>query len=65
MLRLVGWNAFGIAVALALGVLVGEIALRAVGFEFAFHPTQIQFGYPEPTHIQRVFRVDRDLLWVT
>jgi lysophospholipase L1-like esterase len=51
---------FGVALAVA----VGEIALRAFGFEFATFPV-VQFGWPEPVEIKNVFVPDRDLFWVT
>lgn len=51
-----------------LGVLlagaVGEVGLRAYGFRFDTFPI-VQFGWPEPTEIQKVYVPDRDLFWVT
>ena len=49
-LGLVGWNILGVMLAL----LLGEVALRLVGAEFAWHPVGGYSGYP----------VDRQLLWV-
>ena len=51
---------FGVALAAA----VGELSLRAYGFEFITVPT-VQFGWPEPDEIASVFTPDRDLFWVT
>lgn len=64
LLNLIAWNAFGVAIALAVGLLIGEVALRAIGFEFTLYPTRVQFGYPTPTSIHSFLRLDRDLLWV-
>jgi len=50
----------GILVAIALA----EVALRLVGFEFKFYPSKVQFGWPDPVTIKRLYQPDRDLLWV-
>lgn len=48
----------------AAAVVLAELALRLVGFEFNLYPTKVQFGYPGPVMIQRRYRPDADLLWV-
>ena len=59
-LRLVSWNIIGIVFVLILG----EIALRLAGTEYALYPTKIQFGWPTPTVLRSRYTVDRHLLWV-
>jgi lysophospholipase L1-like esterase len=54
--------------ALTLGVagalFAAEVGLRMLRFEFALHPTAVQFGWPDPVTIEERYRLDRDLLWV-
>lgn len=51
---------FGILLAGA----AGELGLRAYGFRFDTFP-MVQFGWPEPAAIEKVYVPDRDLFWVT
>ncbi len=50
-------------VSLIVGLLLGELALRIIGFEFHLYPT-IQFGWPDPVALAEVYRTDPLLLWV-
>ena len=45
-------------------IILGEITLRLIGFEFALYPTKVQFGWPDPVTIQDLYHVDSELLWV-
>jgi len=45
-------------------IILGEITLRLIGFEFALYPTKVQFGWPDPVTIQNLYHVDSELLWV-
>lgn len=55
-------------VALCLGIgaalMIGEIALRLVGFRFQVAPESIEFGFPNPQQMQTLYRPDPDLFWV-
>jgi lysophospholipase L1-like esterase len=53
---------FAVGLALALGS--AELVLRAVGFEFQLYPSKVQFGWPDPAAIRRLYHVDQQLLWV-
>lgn len=59
--RLAGFNILGVLCVLILG----EIGLRLAGIEFALHPSQIQFGWPNPVRLPSLFTVDRQMLWVS
>ncbi|MFL6196278.1 MAG: SGNH/GDSL hydrolase family protein [Thermoanaerobaculia bacterium] len=49
----------------AAGLVLGEIALRAVGFSYHLRPEQIQFGWPRAlSSLGDEYRADPDLLWV-
>jgi lysophospholipase L1-like esterase len=50
-----------VACAAALGI--AEIALRVAGFHYETFPT-VQFGWPEPTVVEREMVPDRELFWV-
>jgi lysophospholipase L1-like esterase len=52
------------AAATLLGLALAELALRLVGFEFQPVPL-VQFGWPDPVTIERVYQPDPLLLWVT
>lgn len=56
------------AIALVAGLVVAlgltELGLRKAGFEFQLYPSKVQFGWPDPAAIRRLYRVDRRLLWV-
>jgi lysophospholipase L1-like esterase len=43
---------------------VAEVGLRLLRFEFVLYPTAVQFGWPDPVTLRRLYRVDRQLLWV-
>ena len=47
-----------------LAFFIAEIGLRLVGFEFQLYPSRVEFGYPDPASIQRLYAPDKDLLWV-
>jgi lysophospholipase L1-like esterase len=50
---------------LAAGLIVSELALRAVGFSFHLRPEEIQLGWPRAlTSLGGEYRADPDLLWV-
>ncbi len=48
----------------AVALIIVEIALRLIGFEFALYPTEVQFGWPEPLTLKRLYQIDKQLLWV-
>ena len=50
---------------LLLATGTAELALRLIHFEFQLYPAQIQFGYPDPVTMQRLYQPDKDLFWVT
>lgn len=62
--RYVAFAAVTVAIGSAAALLLAEIGLRIIRFEFALHPTTVQFGWPDPVTLERRYRVDRDLLWV-
>ena len=45
-------------------VILGEITLRLIGFEFALYPTKVQFGWPDPVTLRNLYHFDSELLWV-
>jgi lysophospholipase L1-like esterase len=45
-------------------LLVAELTLRAIGFEYRVIPT-VQFGWPDPVTLAEQYRADPDLIWVT
>lgn len=47
------------------GLLVAELALRAVGFRFQLYPDRIEFGFPDPAILESQFVPHERLLWVT
>jgi lysophospholipase L1-like esterase len=50
---------------LLIGLLLGELALRAAGFSYHLRPEQIQFGWPRTlAALGDEYRADPDLLWV-
>jgi lysophospholipase L1-like esterase len=51
-----------VSIVVALGVT--EVGLRLAHFEFQPFPV-VQFGWPDPVPLQRVYTSDPDLLWVT
>jgi len=53
-----------ITISIVLTILLVEILLRLIGFQFNFLPTKVQFGWPDPIILEQRYRVDRDLLWV-
>lgn len=62
--RYVAFAAVTVAIGTAAALLIAEVGLRIIRFEFALHPTTVQFGWPDPVTLERRYRVDRDLLWV-
>lgn len=53
-----------ILLGLALATGTAEIILHLLRFEFQLYPAQIQFGYPDPVTMQRLYQPDKDLFWV-
>ena len=53
-----------VGISLATGLIICELSLRALGFQFGLYPTTIQFGYPSPQTLRAEYQIDRDLLWV-
>jgi len=50
---------------LAIGLGVGELALRVAGFSYHLRPEQIQFGWPRTlSSLGGEYRFDPELLWV-
>jgi lysophospholipase L1-like esterase len=47
-----------------LGLLLGELLLRVVGFSYPLYPEKIEFGAPSPQQMASGFLPDRDLFWV-
>lgn len=61
--RMLG-NLGAILVALVIALVIGEVALRLMGFSFRLYPERIEFGWPDPVTLEDKFRADPDLLWV-
>ncbi len=55
---------FVVIISTVFALILGEIMLRLIGFEFEFYPTKVQFGWPDPVILQNAYRVDKELLWV-
>jgi len=53
-----------VAISLLVAVLLSEIALRLMNFEFYFYPSKVQIGWPDPITIKYLYKPDKDLLWV-
>lgn len=51
-------------VSCAVALLLGEVALRAIDFEFRLFPTRVEFGWPDPVLMENKYQVDQELLWV-
>jgi lysophospholipase L1-like esterase len=50
---------------LAVGLILGELALRAAGFSFHLRPEKVQFGWPVSlASLGSEHRTDPELLWV-
>ncbi|MEE3259621.1 MAG: GDSL-type esterase/lipase family protein [Candidatus Latescibacterota bacterium] len=47
----------------ACALVLGEIVLRAIDFEFRLFPTRIEFGWPDPVLLENNYKADRELLW--
>lgn len=47
-----------------IALVLAEILLRLVGFRFAFFPSKVQFGWPDPFTLESWYKVDKELLWV-
>ena len=47
-----------------LAVALAEGVLRLRHFEFHLYPEKIQFGYPDPVTMLRLYQPDKDLFWV-
>lgn len=54
-------------VVIPVGVLLAvmEVALRVAGFSYVLHPTDVEFGRPDPVMMKAAFLPDDDLFWVT
>jgi lysophospholipase L1-like esterase len=48
----------------ALALILAEVALRLIGFHFAFYPSKVQVGWPDPVTLKHQYVPDRQLLWV-
>ena len=53
-----------VAIGLVAALVLAEALLRLTGFEFALHPTRIQFGWPDPVTLEERYEVDDELFWV-
>ena len=53
-----------VLVSFVIALFLGELMLRATGFEFRLYPTRIEFGWPDPVTLENDYQADRDLLWV-
>jgi lysophospholipase L1-like esterase len=49
---------------LAFALALGEIALRAMGFEFRLFLSRVEFGWPDPVKLEKDYQADQELLWV-
>ncbi len=49
---------------LLVALVLAEIGLRLIGFEFTLYPSRVEFGWPDPVTIERSYETDKDLLWV-
>ncbi|MGD8395531.1 MAG: SGNH/GDSL hydrolase family protein [Candidatus Eiseniibacteriota bacterium] len=63
------WRGRGAAALLVVAstlvaLLLVELALRVAGFSFALYPERVEFGWPDPEIMTRLYRPDPDLLWV-
>ena len=59
-MRLIGYNALFAAIVLILF----ELGLRLVGFEFTPEPPRIELGWPNPQFLENEFLSDPDLIYV-
>ncbi len=41
-----------------------EVGLRGLGFEYQLYPVRVEFGWPDPVRMKNEFEVDREMLWV-
>jgi lysophospholipase L1-like esterase len=62
--RFVAFAAVTVVIGTAAALLIAEVGLRIIRFEFGLYPTTVQFGWPDPVTLERRYSVDRDLLWV-
>lgn len=53
-----------IGIGILIAVLLSEVVLRLINFEFNLYPTKVQFGWPDPVTITSRYEPDKDLLWV-
>jgi lysophospholipase L1-like esterase len=53
-----------VAASVLVALIIAEGALRLAGFRFALYPTEVQFGWPDPVTLERLYSPDRQLLWV-
>jgi len=49
---------------LLVALVLAEIGLRLIGFEFTLYLSRVEFGWPDPITIERRYEADKDLLWV-
>ena len=52
-------------VGLLVALVMAEGVLRLLHFEFHLYPEKIQFGYPDPITMLRLYEPDKDLFWVS
>ena len=53
-----------VALSLLIALAVAEAALRVSGFSFDLAPESVEFGWPQPRTIDRLYLPDPDLFWV-
>jgi lysophospholipase L1-like esterase len=53
-----------VALSLVIALAVAEAALRVSGFSFDLAPESVEFGWPQPRTIDRLYLPDPDLFWV-
>lgn len=58
------WNLILLLAAMAVALVICEVALRLIGFEYTLYPTRVQFGSPDPVTMEERYTADRELLWV-
>jgi lysophospholipase L1-like esterase len=50
--------------AILLSLVLGEVVLRTLGFWYPLYPERIEFGYPNPTELEKFYDPDEELFWV-
>lgn len=47
-----------------MSLTMAEVLLRALGFSYHLYPEKVQFGWPDPTIMEALYKPDPDLFWV-